>query len=104
MNVESFKKEFVPQYLSVGNDKFYRSILFVALQKLVLISNETYRGVFPHLEYLNYYEQFIILYRREGDQVYIDIAKMFRKAAHRIYRIMRKKNMATLDVRFLNSV
>lgn len=103
MSAEALKQEYVTKYLHDGNDKFYRSILFLGLQKIILITNG-YKGAPPHLEYLSYYEQFIISYRREGDPVYLDIAKTFRKAAHRIYRIMRKKNMTILDIRFLNSV
>lgn len=104
MSTESIKEGFVPQFVASGEEKFYRTILFLALQKLILIDKGLYRGIPPNLEYLEYYDQFIILYRREGDAVYLSIAKMLRKAAHRIYRIMLKKNMTAPNAKFLNSV
>lgn len=104
MSFDVLKQEYVTKYLHIGNDKFYRFILFLGLQKILLIVNESYKGAPPHLEYLGYYEQFIIQYRREGEIVYLDIARIFRKAAHKIYRVMLKKNMTNIDVRFLNLV
>ena len=104
MNTEGIKTNLVPEFLANGEEKFYRTIIFLALQKLVLISKDSYRGVPPHLEYLDYHDRFIILYRREGDDVYLRIAKMLRKAAHKIYRIMLKKNMTPPHPKFLNLV
>jgi len=104
MSGDGLKQEYVTKYLAGGDDKFYRTILVLALKKLVLIDNGTYKGASPHLEYLGYYDQFIILYRREGDEVYLRIAKMLRKVAHKIYRIMLKKKMTAPDTRFLNLV
>lgn len=104
MSNENIKDGLVPQYISGGEEKFYRSIIFLALQKLILIENGNYKGLFPHLEYLDYYDKLIILYRREGDEVYRNIAKMLRKAGNKIYRIMLKKNMIKKDDRFFNVV
>lgn len=104
MSVDGLKDDFVPKFISSGEDKFYRSLLFLALNKLVLIDKGMYKGTPPHLEYLDYYDRFIILHRREGDEVYLKIAKMLRKAAHRIYRIMLKKKMTVSNVKFLNLV
>lgn len=104
MSVDVLKEKYVPQFISNGEDRFYRSLLFLALNKLVLINKGMYKGTHPHLEYLEYYDRFIILHRREGDEVYLQIAKMLRKAAHRIYRIMLKKKMTTTNMKFLNSV
>lgn len=104
MSFEGLKEEIVPKFVASGEQKFYRSILFLALQKLIATKNGTYKGIPPHLEYLDYHDSFIILYRREGDEVYLRIAKMLRKAAHKIYRIMLKKNMAVPNNRFLTLV
>lgn len=104
MSIEGIKQEIVPMYVANGEQKFYRSIIFLALQKLILIDKGIYKGIPPNLEYLDYYDRFIILYRREGDEVYLQIAKMLRKAAHKIYRIMLKKNMTAPNAKFLNSV
>jgi len=104
MSTEGIKSNLVPEFLANGEDKFYRSIMFIAIQKLVLINKGAYRGIPPHIEYLDYYDRFIILYRREGDEVYLSIAKMLRKAAHKLYRIMLKKNMTPPNAKFLNLV
>ena len=104
MSTESIKESLVPQYIAGGEEKFYRSIIFLALQKLILMQKGAYRGLPPHLEYLEYYDRFIILYRREGDEVYRSIARMLRKAAHKIYRIMLKKNMTPPNPKFLTLV
>lgn len=104
MSTEGIKESLVPQYVAGGEAKFYRSIIFLALQKLILMEKGNYKGIPPHLEYLEYYDKFIILYRREGDEVYRSIAKMLRKAAHKIYRIMLKKKMTAPNSKFLNLV
>lgn len=104
MNTESIKKEFVSKYLAQGEFKFYRFLLFYSLNKLVSIQNGIYKGISPELELLNYYDKFIILYRREGEDVYLNLAKLFRKAAHKIYRTMLKKELVQYNARFLNLV
>jgi hypothetical protein len=103
MSIEGLK-DIVPKFIASGEFKFYRSILFIALQKLILIEKESYRGLPPHLEYMEYHDQFILLYRREGDEIYLNIAKMLRKAAHKIYRIMLKKKMTPPHPKFLTLV
>lgn len=104
MSIDGLKQDIVPKFVASGEQKFYRSIIFIALQKLILIEKGLYKGIPPNLEYLEYYDQFIILYRREGDEVYLSIAKMLRKAAHKIYRIMLKKNMTPPNAKFLSLV
>ncbi len=104
MSVEALKEKFVPQYMATGEPKFYRLLLLIALNKLVCISKGTYKGTSPEVEFLDYYDQFIILYRREGEEVYLDLARVFRRAGHKIYRIMLKKKMTERNPRFLNLV
>ena len=104
MSIDGLKQDIVPKFVASGEQKFYRSIIFIALQKLILIEKGLYKGTPPNLEYLEYYDQFIILYRREGDEVYLSIAKMLRKAAHKIYRIMLKKKMTPPNAKFLSLV
>jgi hypothetical protein len=104
MSIDGLKEEYVPKYSTDGEQKFYRYLLVSALNKLVLIDKGMYKGTTPELEFLDYYDRFIILYRREGDEVYLRIAKMLRKAAHKIYRIMLKKKMTAPNAKFLNLV
>ena len=104
MSAEALKKEFVPKYQAVGESKFYRFLLLYALNKLVYIEKGTYKGTSPELELLSYYDQFIVLYRREGEAVYLDLSRVFRRASHKVYRAMLKKNMIEKNPRFLNLV
>lgn len=104
MNIEVLKKQFIPKYLGGGEEKFYSFLIYYALNKLVAIEKGAPIGLPPDLEFLDYYEQFIILYRREGDEICLKVAKLFRKAAHRIYRIMLKKDMTSRNAKFLNLV
>ncbi len=98
------KKDILQKYLSEGEAKFYKSILMLAINKIVVIEREKYSGVFPHLELLEIYNQFVILYRREGDEKLINIARLFRRAAHKIYRLMLKRKMTNKNDKFLNLV
>ena len=104
MSVEALKKEFVPKYLATGEPKFYRFLLLYALNKLIYIEKGSFKGKSPELEFLDIYDQFTILYRREGEEVYLDLARVFRKAAHKVYRVMLKKKMTDRNLRFLNLV
>lgn len=104
MSIEALKEKFVPKYQEMGYVKFYRFLIMYALTKLVNIEKQTYKGITPELEFLNCYDQLIILYRREGEEVYLDMARTFRRAAHKIYRIMLKKNMTAHNPKFLNLV
>ena len=87
------KKEFIPKYLAAGEQRFYRFLLLYGLNKLVMIEKGTFRGITPEAQLLRCHDEFVILYKREGEQVYLDLARIFRRAAHKIYRIMLKKKM-----------
>jgi hypothetical protein len=104
MSADGLKKEFVSKYLSVGEQKFYRFLLVYSLNKLILINKGDSVDQTPDLELLDYHNRFIILYRREGEEVYLRLARLFRKAAHKIYRIMLKKGMTAPNAKFLNLV
>lgn len=104
MNAEIFKKEIITKYTLEGDNKFYKSLLIMSLNKLVLINQNSYKGILPHLELLTYHDQLVVLYRREGKEIYLQAAKIFRRAAHKIYRIMLKKKMSQFNHKFLNVV
>ena len=79
-------------------------MLYYASDKLFFISKGAYKGTSPEVDFLNYYDQFIILYRREGEEIYLDLARIFRRAAHKVYRVMLKSQMTEKNQRFLNLV
>lgn len=121
MSAEVLKREFVPKYLAVGEDRFYRFLLEYADQKMDEMERakskpkpkkkekekekeKEVETVSPNLEFLDYYERFLVLYRREGEPLYLDIAGLFRKAAHRVYRLMLKRGMTPPNGKFLHLV
>ena len=71
------KKEFVPKYLAVGEDRFYLFLLEYAVQKMEEMERPKGKSkkkekekevevIPPNLEFLDYYERFLVLYRRGG--------------------------------------
>jgi len=103
MSSEAIKQKLMPKYLANGEARFYRFLLFYAVNKLLLINNG-HKSQSPCLDLLDYYQQFLILYRREGDDIYLDLARLCRKAAHKIYRTLLKNKMMEKNVRFLTLV
>jgi len=104
MSADLLKQEFVPKYLESGDVKFYHFLLFYAVNKMVLIEQGFAKCLTPDIAFLECHDQFIILYRREGEEYYLHMARAFRKAAHKLYRVMLKKKLATYNPRFLNLV
>ena len=92
------------KYISVGEKKFYRNMLVYYLNKLMLIEKNEYKGISPEIELLEYYDYFVILYRRQGEENILQLAKLIRKIAHKIYRIMLNKSLTERNSKFLNLV
>jgi hypothetical protein len=103
MSTELLKKEFVPKYTAGDESKFYRFLLSYATKKLQLSQTITLKMT-PEVELLEYYNQFLFLYRREGDEDYLKMARLFRKASHKIYRVMLKHGLTSYNINFLNAV
>ena|ERR1700686_957650 len=104
MSVDVLKQEFVPKYLASGEQKFYRFLLVYGLNKLIAFERGVYKGEMPNLEFLEFHDRFIVLYRREGEEIYLKVARLFRKAANKLYRVMLKKKMTDINPKFLNLV
>lgn len=94
------KIDYVDKYHSVGEQKFYKYLLSDAVNKLIKIKDGDYKGTSPEIELLNYSERFLQLYRREGSSPYLELSRLFRKAAHKIYRIGLKANMWNKNNKF----
>lgn len=97
-------KQIIDKYNSIGEYKFYHFLLSSGVKKLVKIKEKDYIGFSPELEYLEYANNFLYLYRREDKEAYIEISRVFRKAAHSIYRCMLKKELTPRNAKFLNLV
>jgi hypothetical protein len=104
MSSDFAKTPYVERYHSVGEYRFYRFLLHYAVSKLIKISNDEYRGTSPEIELLDHSDRFLQLYRRENQEVFIELSRVFRKAAHKIYRLMLHRQLITTNVRFLNVV
>lgn len=92
------------QYLNNGKNKFYRSIILLALEKIISISENSFKGTYPDIEYLNYHDKLYILYKKDGDETYLEMAILFRKAAHKIHRVLLRKKLVLSNNRFLTLV
>lgn len=103
MSANHLKNEMLDKYLSVGSDKFYRFLLALAIAKLANLKDHP-KNMTPDLEYLECHNKFLALYRKENNPIFLDIAKVFRKAAHRIYREMLKKELTPRNSKFLKVV
>ena len=99
-----FKVVFLGKYENIGNNSFYKYLLAYCMKKIVLVQEQEYKGIYPHIEMLKYYDNSLKLYRRDGDESLMEMAKVFRKVAHKIYRVMLRKNLIATDNKFLTEV
>jgi hypothetical protein len=95
------KQEFYNSYSKLGPEKFYRFLLASAVASMAK-PNEV--KIPPDLELLDFYEKFLIISRREDDEIYLNIAILCRKAAHKVYRVLLKKELTARNGKFLNIV
>lgn len=105
MASSALKTDFVDKFDSMGENKFYKFLLCYAINKLIKIRDGEYKGNFsPEIEFLEYSDKFLSLYRRDDKRLYLDISRIFKKAANKIYRLMLKKEMTEINAKFLNVV
>lgn len=98
---EELKQLLYEEYGRIGEEKFYQFLIAYA-------NNRIMRGELqsptPDMELLILYEKFISLYREEDNTIYLDIAKVCRKAAHKIYRTLLSNNLINSNSKFLTLV
>lgn len=101
---EDITQLFINKYSSVGEEKFYKFLITYALNRIIETVDK--KGYNPALELMDHYDMFLKLYRKEGITVYLDLAKQFRRAGHKIFRVMHKKGLAVKNTnhKFLQSV
>ena len=95
--------DFVSKFKSMGTERFYRFLISYGIGKLVQIK-DGYNNTLPEIELLSYHDRFMIAYRKSGEPDCLLLAKIFRRAAHKIYRASLKSNLTKKDTRFLNVV
>ena len=98
------KINYVAQYNAFGPDRFYRSLLSEAVAEIAKIKDGEYKGTSPELRLLESAENFLQRFRREGNNIYLELSRTFRRAGHRIYRVMLKSKMIGKNTKFLNLV
>jgi hypothetical protein len=101
---KQLKESFVPKYLAVGDEKFYHHLIMIAMLKVILIKQGNYKETSPEILFLDLHDQFLLLYRREGDETFLQVAKVFRRAAHKMYRVLLKQKLCSYNSQFLNIV
>lgn len=102
--VKQAHKADLERFYMIGEERFYRTILSDALPKIVKIRDGEYKGSSPEIDLLNTSDKFLQLARRGEEGAFLDLSRLYRKAAHRIYRVMLQMNMTNKNQRFLNVV
>jgi hypothetical protein len=98
------KKDIVEQYRSIGKERFYQSLLAHGNAKSMLMQKGQYDGVSPEIEMMEGYDKFLILYREDDEEAFLEIANLMRRAGHIIYRNLLNKKLTSVNDRFLNRV
>lgn len=92
------KKSILTLYKSIGNNKLYK----------VLISTGIYEIANGSIDiddkYLDFYKSHLALYRRGEDEDNLSISKIYRRAAHKLNRILIKIGKKPKSAKFLRLV
>jgi len=96
-------EEFIVKFNKEGELSFYKFLLFKAIEKISEIKNcDNIYSI--NMEYLDYHDKFMILYRRDGNETYLTMAKVFRRAGNKIYRYCLKQGICNHNDKFLNLI
>ncbi len=94
---ESVKNN-ITQLTKRGEDGFYRHLVAVGVKRSVSIQH-------PEEEFLQMADSFLQLNRRTGEQIHADLYRLFRRAAHALYRQFNNNNTKSkVNNRFLHAV
>lgn len=105
MKTNALKHDWINKYRSVGHDRFFKFLLAFGTDRLIQIkSGEPTTAISPETEFLEYYEHFLVLFRRSGEEDYLNLAKIFRRAAHKIYRLGLQQKILKRNAKFLQVV
>ena len=102
---DSVKNLLFQEYLKGGEKHLFKKLLVSAIKKIpLLVAQGSSSKNFPDIELLNMSQNFLQLYREEGDERYLEISKICRKVAHRVYRVLLKQHLVKQNNKFLNLV
>lgn len=103
ISVETKDKEiFLDRYLTLGEEWFYKFLLNHATTRLFRPKTKGVSS--PEIELMDYHDTFVSFFRNEGNNDYLKIAKLFRRAANKVYRVLLKRGKTKRNDRFLNVV
>jgi|ERR1019366_3067372 hypothetical protein len=89
------------KYDLLGEKRFYASILKSSIKKVIKVKNGEFKGTSPDIELIDRYDQFLSRFRQEKKESLLKIARIFRKAAHRIHWSLLRNGLTKKDSRFL---
>lgn len=101
---DNFKNTLVKIYIEKGEKAFYNKLLSDSVKKITFLLKDGTPNNFPDAELLSISEVFLYYYRMEGEEVYLEISKVCRKAAHKLYRVLLKRHLVKKNSNFLNLV
>jgi hypothetical protein len=100
---QQIKELFVSKYSSVGDEAFFDFLLHYGNSRIDLFRQNA-ADISPDTELMQFYFIFLDLYRGEDNDIYLDMAKQFRRAAHYIHWDMNSIGLPTNKDGFLNLV
>lgn len=98
---DNSKNIFLTKYKDFGEEKFYEFLIEYGKERT---KNLDKRTISPADELLGYSDNFIETYRKDNDNIYLQMSKIFRKAAHAIHRIMINSGKQAKSAKFLRLV
>lgn len=102
---EFTKNEIISTFLNLGEDRLYKDLLVQSVNRIILfMENPESQQAPPDKELLFLYESFLSLYRKDGEDHYLKISSVIRRAAHKIHRLLLKKHLVKNDENFLSLV
>lgn len=91
-------KNYIERLNKNGEEAFYRHLIAIGVKRSVNVKN-------PENEMMDMSESFLQLNRRTGEEVYAVFYRLFRRAAHTLYRQLDNKNsQKKSNNRFLHAV
>lgn len=95
---EETVKNNIAQLTKRGEEGFYRHLVAIGVKRSVSVKS-------PQDEMLELAESFLQLNRRTGEQIHADLYRLFRRAAHALYRQFNDNNTKSkVNNRFLHAV
>jgi|JI7StandDraft_1071085.scaffolds.fasta_scaffold540891_2 hypothetical protein len=85
-----------------GSEVLYAKLILDALSKIKSLPES--REEYPDLLLLKMAEAYLGIYRRDQQKKMLEISKVFRRAGHKVHRILVKKKKIKKNRKFLNIV